>query len=116
MKLLILSISLGVFSFSFSQNFHSQNPSSFFVQCMFDSDSKEHTLQIEKQLRRLEHLKMVRLDHGTKSVFLLTVGLNSISNEIVQSWFGASSEKISCINTGVYGVDKLQSFPLTYCK
>lgn len=113
-KLLLISIFVVV-----SQNLLSQSTagdSKFFAQGMFPVEDLNVVKTVEADLRALPFVEVVRLDHYSGRFFLLTSpSLSALSEADLRSWFGTLSEKISCLQIGVHGIDQVASFPFENC-
>ena len=101
------------FTVIFSQN---QNNSVLFAQCYFDIPNEQTMLDLEKDLRLHPNTNIVRLDYISQRAFIITQGVNSLTNEEFKSWFVSFSNTINCIQIGVYGVDKIDPYPFTNCQ
>ena len=87
----------------------------YFAQCMVNINDEEMFRSIEDNLRLNPNIAVVRLDWNTKRAFVLTNNLESFTDQDFQAWFGSNTISISCIQTGVYGVDEIAKYPFTNC-
>jgi hypothetical protein len=70
---------------------------------------------IEANIRLNPNVEVVRLDWETKRAFVLTKNLTSFTDADFEAWFGSNTINISCVQTGVYGVDEIARYPFTNC-
>lgn len=100
-------------------NIHAQSTNSevvMFGQCMIDIQSEEEMSKLEAEIRLNPYVKVVRLDHYSKRVFILTKNLDELTAEQFSSWFNAYSDKVRCIQIGRHGVDVVKPFPFEGCE
>lgn len=70
---------------------------------------------LEDNIRQNPNVAVVRLDWVTKRAFVLTNNLEQFTEADFTSMFGVASNHISCIQTGVYGVDEIAKYPFVNC-
>lgn len=87
----------------------------YFAQCMVNITDLEMFRSIESNIRLNPNVEVVRLDWETKRAFVLTKNLSSFTDADFQAWFGGNTINISCIQTGVYGVDEIAKYPFANC-
>ncbi len=87
----------------------------YFAQCMVNITDEEMFRSIESNIRLNPNVEVVRLDWETKRAFVLTTNLNSFTDADFEAWFGSNTINISCVQTGVYGVDEIAKYPFTNC-
>jgi hypothetical protein len=114
MKTLLLTVLL-LFAAHLS---HAQEapPTTLFAQCLIQIDSQESLDNLNESLHANPYIKIVRLDWLTKRVFVLTKDLESLDAESFRSWFGEYGDGLSCLQIGVYGIDRMNAFPFTNCE
>lgn len=113
MKTIILSaFALLITTNSFSQE---ELDKTFFAQGMLQIDSKATMDSLQAIIRNEPYIKIARLDWYSKRIFILTRGLDTLPLSQFKSWFGGFSNKLSCIQIGVYGTDTVNKFPFTNC-
>ena len=110
-------ILLILFTFSLSVSFsQSQNNSVLFAQCYFDIQNEQELLDLEANLRLHPNTNIVRLDFISQRAFILTQGINSLTQDEFKVWFEDFSSSVNCIQIGVYGVDSIDRYPFTNCQ
>jgi hypothetical protein len=87
----------------------------YFAQCMVNIMDEEMFRSIEANIRLNPNVEVVRLDWETKRAFVLTKNLTSFTDADFEAWFGSNTINISCVQTGVYGVDEIARYPFTNC-
>ena len=87
----------------------------YFAQCMVNIMDEEMFRSVESNIRLNPNVEVVRLDWETKRAFVLTKSLDSFTDADFEAWFGSHTINISCIQTGVYGVDEIARYPFTNC-
>lgn len=110
--ILIALVALFISSISFSQEVANQT---FFAQGMLQIDSKATMDSLQSVIRNEPYIKIARLDWYSKRIFILTRGLDTLSLSQFKSWFGSYSNKLSCVQIGIYGVNTINRFPFTNC-
>lgn len=100
---------------SFGQDIKTTIPT-FFIQSMISLDSQDQTTLLEFKLRENPNVKMCRIDYNTKTLLIITQNINNVTSEIFNSWLVEYFSKVSCVHIGIYGVDKLNNYPITNCK
>ena len=104
-----------IFVFSLSMTF-AQSNSVLFAQCYFDIPNNVSMLEIEADLKLHPNINVVRLDFDSQRAFILTQGIESLTEEEFKAWFEIFSSTVSCIQIGVYGIDKIEPYPFMNCK
>jgi len=115
MKLFFTFLLLGLI-LPFSSYSQIENHPTLFAQCMIQIDSKPEMDSLQALIRQNPHTNIVRLDWNTKRVFLLTQDIDTLSIAEFKSWFGDYSNKLTCIQIGVHGVDVVNPYPFTNCE
>lgn len=87
----------------------------FFAQCMVNMTDQEMFHSVEENIRLNPNVEVVRLDWETKRAFVLTKNLTSFTDADFEAWFGTNTIHISCVQTGIYGVDEMAKYPFTNC-
>ncbi len=113
MKIIIPILFILSFNTSFSQT---QTNSVLFAQCYFDIQNEQTMLDLEASLRLHPNTNVVRLDYISQRAFIITQGLNSLSNDEFRVWFENFSSTVNCIQIGVYGIDEISPYPFTNCQ
>jgi hypothetical protein len=113
--LLLFLTFIVVTTYSMSQDTNVKLESTFFIQSMFDITDQNHLKLLENQLHQNPMVKMCRFESKTKTVLIITNPLNNFSEENLMVWLGEYSAKISCIQIGVFGKDKMISYPILNC-
>lgn len=101
---------------SFGQQASEETDVRLFGQCLFSISSQAELDALTNDIYSNPNIEMVRLDLNTQRALVITANLTSLSESDFQSWFGAHSSTISCIQIGVYGVDVMQQYPFTNCQ
>lgn len=86
-----------------------------FGQCMIEISSATEMSALETEMRSNPYVKIVRLDYNSQRAFLLTKGIDQLTEEQFISWFNAYGDKVRCIQVGTYGVDTVKPFPFEGC-
>lgn len=86
-----------------------------FAQGMFSTEDADATATIESTLSANPNISIVRLDNSSGRFLVLTQNISTLTESQVRSWFGELGESLTCIQIGVHGVDKRNSFPFTEC-
>lgn len=104
-------------SFLFSQLSEAEEygANKFFAQGMVNIDNPDTILELQSEMRSIDFLEVVRIDRTSKRFFLLISDMQSVSEDQVRSWFGEFGNDIYCIQVGIHGVDKINSFPFSNC-
>lgn len=108
--LLVVFTSINAFSQA------SANEVTLFGQCMIDIESQEDMRALETEMRTNPYLKVVRLDYNSQRAFVLTKGIDALTEENFSSWFNQYSDKVRCIQIGVHGVDVVKPYPFEGCE
>lgn len=87
----------------------------FFAQCMVNITDETSFRELEESIRQNPYASVVRLDWVTKRAFIITKDLTQFNEQDFLSWFGESAANISCVQTGVFGVDEIAKYPFTNC-
>lgn len=87
-----------------------------FGQCMIDIENQEEMRTLEAEMRTNPYLKVVRLDYNTQRAFVLTKGIDALTEENFTSWFNQYSDKVRCIQIGVHGIDVVKPYPFEGCE
>ena len=113
MKTILTSLFLVVMTISFGQT---QQTPTLFAQCMFDIQDQQEMQTLETELKMHPYTNIVRLDWHTQRAFVLTMGLNDLTEEDFRSWFGDYGESLTCIQIGVHGIDVVNPYPFENCE
>ncbi len=120
MKLLLTISFMLVLGVSFGQSTQaSTQPSDvrLFAQSMFSINTQAELDQLTNSIyTNHPEVEMVRLDLLTQRAFVVTTGLQSLSESDFISWFEVHANSVSCVQIGVYGVDAMNPFPFTNCQ
>lgn len=112
---LLLSLTLALaFGSVFSQT--QPTTTTLFAQCMFDIQDQQEILDLEEQIRLHPNANVVRLDWHTQRAFILTMGIDTLTEQEFRSWFGSEGNDLTCIQIGVHGVDTVEPYPFTNCQ
>ena len=87
-----------------------------FAQCHFSIDNQEDMKDLQDNMRLNPNAGLVRLDFSSQRAFILTKGLESMTNDELTSWFESYSETLSCIQIGIKGVDEIAKYPFVNCE
>lgn len=88
----------------------------FFGQCMVNITDEQMFRELETELRANPFIEVARLDWNTKRAFILTKNLDAFNDVTFTAWFGGNAMSITCIQTGVYGVDQMKPYPFENCQ
>lgn len=91
------------------------NPVTYFGQCMVQMSNEAEASAVEAQMRTNPNIRVIRLDFAAQRAFLLTQGIEQLTEAQFASWFLQYQDKLSCIQIGVDGVDERKPFPFTDC-
>lgn len=120
MKLILAISFMFVLGVSFGQSTQASAPQSevrLFAQSMFSiSTQAELDLLTNAIYTNHSEVEMVRLDLISQRAFVVTTGLQSLSESDFISWFEGHANSVSCVQIGVYGVDAMNPFPFTNCQ
>lgn len=92
------------------------NTPELFAQCMFSIENEQDMLQLEQDMKMHPNTKVVRLDWHSQRAFIVTMGIEALSEEDFTSWFGEHATSVSCIQIGTLGVDTVNPYPFTNCQ
>lgn len=109
---------LPVLSQNLAQNSNSVAPSGskhLFAQGMLNMDDEAAIREREAEMRNNPFIQVVRLDVFSKRFFILTRGLDHLSESELQTWFSEDASEISCVQIGIHGIDKVNPFPFENC-
>jgi hypothetical protein len=111
----IISISIFISFISITSFAQQASEKVFFVQGELHISDKPTMDSLQTLLRSKSIIKIARLDWFSKRIFILTQGIDSLSLNEFESWFGNFSSQLFCIQIGIYGVDTLNPYPFTNC-
>lgn len=111
MKRLILLFMLFFNFMIFSQS----SDINLFAQCKFEIKDQKKLKELEEKIKNNPNVKIVRLDFVSQRSFIITKNISNLTEEQFLSWFENYSDLVSCIQIGIYGVDKINPFPFTNC-
>jgi hypothetical protein len=112
-NILVLLLFLCISSVSSAQS--TPQETTMFGQCMIEITSATEMAALETEMRSNPYVKVVRLDYNSQRAFLLTKGIDQLTEDQFISWFNAYGDKVRCIQVGTYGVDALKPFPFEGC-
>lgn len=112
MKYFLLIVLLSAASVLYSQD---NSEVTLFAQCMLAMDSEQDMKELEVSMRQHPNLKVVRLDYNTRRAFVLTKGIDQLSDTEFKSWFESFSDKVWCVQIGRHGVDEVHPYPFQGC-
>lgn len=115
MKQLLSAIILFSMHNLFSQVETGESEINLFAQGILQMESDQEMIDLEREMRMNPYVQVVRLDRASKRFFLLSVGLEELSEEDLRSWFGKFGDQVKCVQIGVQGVDAVSSFPFVNC-
>jgi hypothetical protein len=92
------------------------NETTLFAQCMIDIDNESEIKALEIEIKKNPYVQIVRVDFYSKRVFLLTKGIEQLTEQNLISWFSQYSDKVRCVQIGVHGVDIVKPFPFEGCE
>ena len=113
MKTINLFLFLLINFISLSQN--KSEEITFFAQCKFEINDQKELKILEERIRQNPNVKVVRLDFVSQRSFILTKNISELTEVQFSSWFENYIDSISCIQIGVYGIDKINPYPFTNC-
>jgi hypothetical protein len=82
---------------------------------MFDITNESQLKLLEANLKQNSLVKLFRFEPKSKTFLLITNSTEIMTTEILKSWFGEFSGKFSCIQIGIHGKDKMNSYPIINC-
>jgi hypothetical protein len=115
-KMSFLFVIMLLSTMSFGQQTNQPINVNLFAQCMFDIQDQQAMLDLEQEMRLNPNTDMVRLDFNTQRAFIITVDLQTLSENDFRSWFGAYASGVHCVQIGVRGVDVMDPYPFTNCQ
>lgn len=88
-----------------------------FAQSMFSIATQAELDQLTNAIyTNHPEVEMVRLDLLTQRAFIVTTGIQSLSESDFISWFEQHADSVGCVQIGVYGVDAMNPYPFTDCQ
>lgn len=93
-----------------------QQEVTLFAQCMLDLNDQNELSELEGEMRNNPYIKIVRLDYNTQRVFILTKGIDQLTEDQFVSWFNSYSTLARCVQIGTFGVDAVKPFPFEGCE
>ncbi len=119
-KALYMRLYISFLMFFTSLNIGAQNTlnstTTLFAQCAIDINDHDEIRQLEADMRLNPHIKLVRLDVISKRVFILTKGIDALTEENFRSWFLGYASKVRCVQIGLHGVDAINPYPFKGCE
>ena len=82
-----------------------------FGQCMIEIATAEEMKTLELEMKSNPYIKVVRLDYNTQRAFILTKGIDQLSEDQFTSWFSNYANKVRCIQIGRHGIEQVQPYP-----
>jgi hypothetical protein len=92
-----------------------ENQVSLFGQCMIEVAAAEEMKTLETEMRSNPYIKVVRLDYNTQRAFILTKGIDQLTEDQFTSWFSNYANKVRCIQIGRHGIDLVKPYPFEGC-
>ena len=92
-----------------------QPETTLFAQCKLDLNNQTELAQLEVEMKNNPYIKNVRLDYNTQRVFVLTKGIDQLTEDQFTSWFNSHSSFVRCVQIGTFGVDTIKPFPFEGC-
>ncbi|MFO0494696.1 MAG: hypothetical protein ACK50Y_04125 [Flavobacteriia bacterium] len=92
-----------------------ENQVSLFGQCMIEVATAEEMKTLETEMRSNPYIKVVRLDYNTQRAFILTKGIDQLTEDQFTSWFSNYANKVRCIQIGRHGIDLVKPYPFDGC-
>lgn len=86
-----------------------------FGQCMIEIATAEEMKTLELEMKSNPYIKVVRLDYNTQRAFILTKGIDQLSEDQFGSWFSNYANKVRCIQIGRHGIDQVKPYPFEGC-
>ncbi len=86
-----------------------------FGQCMIEIATADEMKTLELEMKSNPYIKVVRLDYNTQRAFILTKGIDQLSEDQFSSWFSNYANKVRCIQIGRHGIDKVKPYPFEGC-
>ena len=86
-----------------------------FGQCMIEIATAEEMKTLELEMKSNPYIKVVRLDYNTQRAFILTKGIDQLSEDQFTSWFSNYANKVRCIKIGRHGIDQVKPYPFEGC-
>lgn len=105
-----------IFFISLSFQVLSQSGKQYFGQAMIDLKQEKTISTIQLEVRKNPNVKVVRIDHLTGQILIITNNIDTWSENEFISIFGDYSSKLNCVFIGVYGVDQLKKYPFKDCE
>ena len=88
---------------------------SIFGQCMIEIATAEEMRKLETEMKSNPYIKIVRLDYNTQRAFVITKGIDQLSEDQFASWFSNYANKLRCIQIGRHGIDQIKPYPFEGC-
>lgn len=93
-----------------------ETSTTLFAQCLFEIENVAELESLQNDIREIPVTTIVRLDHHSQRAFILTTGIESLSEAELRSWFGQFASSVRCIQIGVKGVDEIKNYPFADCE
>jgi hypothetical protein len=82
---------------------------------MIEIATAEEMKTLELEMKSNPYIKVVRLDYNTQRAFILTKGIDQLSEDQFTSWFSNYANKVRCIQIGRHGIDQVKPYPFEGC-
>ena len=93
-----------------------QPETTLFAQCKLDLNNQTELAKLEVEMKNNPYIKNVRLDYNTQRVFVLTKGIDQLTEDQFTSWFNSHSSLVRFVQIGTFGVDTIKPFPFEGCE
>lgn len=90
---------------------YGQEETKLFAQGLFQIENEQEMQNVQNAIKELSSVYVVRLDGNTQRFFILTQGIEQLSEETLRNWFGDYSQTVRCIQIGIYGQDNINQYP-----
>ena len=86
-----------------------------FGQCMIEIATAQEMKTLEVEMKSNPYIKVVRIDYNTQRAFILTKGIDQLTEDQFTSWFSNYANKVRCIQIGRHGIDQVKPYPFEGC-
>lgn len=93
-----------------------ESSTTLFAQCLFEIENISDLEALQSEIREMPITTIVRLDAHSQRAFIMTTGVESLTEEEFSSWFGEHASSVRCIQIGVKGVDEIKKYPFEDCE
>lgn len=86
-----------------------------FGQCMIEVSTADEMKTLESEMKTNPYIKIIRLDYNTQRAFIVTKGIDELTEDQFKSWFFNYAQNVRCIQIGRHGLDEVKLYPFEGC-